>query len=103
VIDPSAASFRKELQSRRKRGFSVRRANNRYMNGIRTMGALLDTATLTIDSECIDLLNETASFVWDDSRPDTPIMENDHCLDALRYATMEVANDARPFTLPQGF
>lgn len=104
VIDPSASSFRKELQARRKRTFSIRKGRNVYLPGIRTVGALLDTGMMTIDSECKDLIEELSSFCWDDAKQDIPVMENDHCLDALRYASMECAyRQLQPINLPTGF
>lgn len=46
---------------------------------------------LKIHSDCVSLINEFETYAYPERRPDhneeeNPIKENDHALDALRYA-----------------
>ncbi len=40
---------------------------------------------LTVDPSCVDTINEFESYVWKPEK-DEPVKENDHAMDALRYA-----------------
>jgi PBSX family phage terminase large subunit len=87
-IDPSAASFRLELQ---KAGVqNLFEAENEVIDGIRFVAKYLDQGTLKICRKCDNLIKEFQSYVWDakslKSGIDRPLKENDHALDALRYA-----------------
>lgn len=84
IIDPSAASFIATI--RKHGGYSVRRANNEVIDGIRTTALMLKNGTVKIHSSCKDCLRELASYRWDDkSTTDKVIKENDHCMDEMRY------------------
>ena len=48
---------------------------------------------LTIDPECINLINEFESYAWKPEK-DEPIKENDHALDALRYLGNALGDEA---------
>lgn len=87
-IDPSAASFKAELS---RRGFSnLYQANNDVLNGIRFTSDFLNLGSMKIGKNCTNLLKEIRSYVWDPKSirtgQDKPLKENDHALDALRYA-----------------
>ncbi len=87
-IDPSAISFRMELQ---KQGVqSLYEANNEVMDGIHFVRSLLKNGTLKICRGCKNVINEMSSYVWDKNVEKTgvekPKKENDHALDAIRYA-----------------
>lgn len=87
-LDPSAVSFRMELQ---KAGIqNVYEANNDVLDGIRFVSMLLNNGTFKICRKCTHLIQEFQSYVWDDKSLklgiDKPKKENDHLLDALRYA-----------------
>lgn len=87
-LDPSAVSFRMELQ---KQGvMSLYEANNEVLDGIRFVAQLLNNGTLKILRHCKETLKEIQSYVWDERAAqrgeDKPKKENDHALDALRYA-----------------
>lgn len=86
IIDPSAASFIAEL---RERGFSIKQADNDVLNGIRFVGTLLNDNQIFFSSECVNTLQEFASYVWDEKATtrgeDKPVKQNDHAMDAVRY------------------
>lgn len=85
IIDPSAASFIEVI--RRKGRFSVRKADNDVLNGIRTTARLLNNGNLLFAPCCSDSLREFRAYLWDDSakEKDRPIKENDHAMDDIRY------------------
>lgn len=86
VVDPAAASFITEL---RKRGYSVKKADNEVRNGISDVSTMLYKGNLLIDKSCKHLIEEFASYCWDEKKAqqgeDVPVKVNDHCVDALRY------------------
>lgn len=86
VIDPSAASFIAELK---KRGFSIKKAKNDVLDGIRYVASLLNEGKIIIHESCENTIKEFASYVWDakasERGEDKPVKQNDHCMDALRY------------------
>ncbi len=87
-LDPSAVSFRIEL---RKMGIeNVYEANNDVLNGIRFTGDLIKNGTLKIGQECPNIIKEIQSYSWDTKAAqkgvERPMKQNDHALDALRYA-----------------
>jgi PBSX family phage terminase large subunit len=87
-LDPSAASFRAELQ--RSGIDNLIDAENEVLDGIRFVAKLLNNGTFKICRKCRSLIAEFQSYVWDDKSIkcgiDKPKKENDHALDALRYA-----------------
>ena len=87
-IDPSAASFKVELS---RRGVdNVFDANNDVINGIRFVGMRLNETSFKICRKCTNLIQEFQSYVWDTKAAEhgveKPKKENDHALDATRYA-----------------
>ena len=89
IIDPSAASL---IALIRKRGrFSVRRADNAVLPGIRLVGSLLQQGRLLIADSCRDAIREFSLYCWqDDESRDVPKKENDHAMDDIRYFCMSV-------------
>ena len=89
-IDPSAASFRVELSRVLPHHLNVFEANNNVLDGIRYVSTLLSNGTLKILRNCTNLISEIETYRWDDKAAnrgeDKPIKENDHALDAMRYA-----------------
>ena len=83
--DPSATSFITEL---RKRGRWVKNADNAVIDGIRYISGKL--SEIKIHNSCENLIKEFSTYIWDAKAQlkgeDKPIKENDHALDALRYA-----------------
>ena len=84
IVDPSAASF---IATIRKHGrFSVRKARNEVLDGIRLTAAMLQTGVIRIGANCTDAIREFGLYRWDDKgEVDKPIKENDHAMDDIRY------------------
>lgn len=88
VLDPSAASLIVSLQ---RRGVNVRKGVNDIVVGIGRVSSAL--STFTIDPSCIETINEFESYQYPDGRRsgvDTPVKDNDHAMDALRYVVMDL-------------
>lgn len=83
VVDPSAASFIAELK---KRNFSVQKAKNDVIDGIRVTSRMLEKGNIKIHSECKDAISEFGLYSWNDkSTVDEVIKDNDHAMDEIRY------------------
>ena len=83
IVDPSAASF---IAALRKRGFTVRKANNDVIDGIRRTAVMLKNGNVKIHRSCVDCIAEFGLYRWDDkATADTVIKENDHAMDDVRY------------------
>lgn len=84
VIDPSAASF---ITLIKKHGrFSVRRANNSVLDGIRYTAGLIKAKRIMISPDCHDILQEFSTYCWDETaETDKVIKQNDHAMDEMRY------------------
>ena len=84
IVDPSAASFIECI--RRHRKYSVVKADNDVMNGIRRVGDALKSGKIVICSRCKDCIREFGQYRWDEkSGKDGVVKENDHAMDDLRY------------------
>lgn len=86
IMDPSALSFKVEC---RKRGISVRDADNSVPDGIRTTARLLTAGKYHVNKVCENHIKEFSGYVWDEksqsSGEDRPMKANDHTMDACRY------------------
>lgn len=87
-LDPSAVSFRVELQ---RRGIlNLFEAQNEVIDGIREVSDMLNNGMLKICRSCPNLISEFQSYVWDPkclkTGEDKPLKQHDHALDAMRYA-----------------
>lgn len=83
IVDPSAASF---IAALRKRGFTVVKANNDVMDGIRRVSEYLRAGNIKIARGCRDAIAEFGLYRWDEKKTeDTVIKENDHAMDEIRY------------------
>ena len=94
VVDPSAASFIALV--RRKGRFSVRKAKNSVLDGIRQVASFLQAGVLKIHPDCADAIREFSLYSWEESgQKDQPVKENDHAMDDIRYfcATVLGRND----------
>jgi len=90
IIDPSAASFIATI--RRHGEFSVRKAFNNVLDGIRITGNLLQSGKLIFSKCCTDTIREFGSYSWDsESQEDKVIKEFDHAMDDIRYFCATVA------------
>ena len=84
IVDPSAASF---IATIRARGlFSVRKAKNDVLPGIRLVASLLSAGVLLIGSECKDTIREFGLYRYEQAgEKDRVCKENDHAMDDVRY------------------
>lgn len=87
IVDPSAASFIEQLLADQMTGLTP--ANNEVLDGIRTVSSLMASDRLRVHQSCTALINELASYSWDDKATkeghDRPLKVADHAVDALRY------------------
>lgn len=84
VVDPSAASFITCIRSHGR--FSVRKAKNDVMHGIRLTAMMLQAGVIKIGADCKDAIREFGLYHWDDKgEVDKPVKENDHAMDDIRY------------------
>ena len=84
IVDPSAASFIAAL--RRQGRFSVRKARNDVLPGIRLVASMLRCGAVRISSACKDAIREFGLYSWEEgAAQDRPRKENDHAMDDIRY------------------
>lgn len=87
-VDPSAASFKRQLFRDGVRNMVD--ADNSVLDGIRMVASLMSAGLLDIDPSCEELATEIPDYRWDDKASekglDKPIKKGDHYCDALRYA-----------------
>ncbi len=91
--DPESASGVQELT---KLGVNVRdviKNRDSVRNGINMVRELFKAKRLFIHKDSVNLISELETYSYPDRKPDhneeeNPIKENDHALDALRYALM---------------
>ena len=90
IVDPAAASF---IETLRRRGWRVRRADNRVLSGIRLTARLLKAGKLVICLGCGDAIREFALYRWEEQGDgqDRVKKENDHAMDEIRYIAATVA------------
>jgi PBSX family phage terminase large subunit len=87
-VDPSAAGYIDDL---RRMGYRVKKANNDVLEGI---GRVTDVLAhgFTIDPSCVNTIAEFESYRYPEGGKqdhiDKPLKENDHAMDALRYAIL---------------
>lgn len=84
VVDPSATSFIALVRQNHR--FKVRKAVNDVVDGIQKTAACLSNGKIKICACCERSIQEFGLYSWDDKAvEDTPIKENDHAMDAIRY------------------
>lgn len=84
IVDPSAASFIATI--RRHGRFSVRKAKNNVLPGIRLTAVMLKAGVIQVGTQCEDAIREFGLYRWDEKgETDKPIKENDHAMDDIRY------------------
>lgn len=86
-LDPSAASFRIELQ---RQSIPIHDAKNEVLDGIRLHSMFLDVGKFKICRSCKNTIQEYGSYIWDMNAQkkgeDKPLKEHDHLMDSIRYA-----------------
>jgi PBSX family phage terminase large subunit len=97
IVDPSAASFKLELQ---RRGVWVKNAKNDVLDGIRLTSTMLGNGIIRVNRDaCPMVLKEMPNYSWDPNAAklgeDKPIKANDHSCDPFRYACATVFDQYR--------
>ncbi len=97
IVDPSAASF---IETIRRHGrFSVRKAKNEVLNGIRLTAAMLEAGVIKIGESCENSIREFSLYSWaEQGQEDKVVKEYDHAMDDIRYfcaTVMKRNRDAR--------
>ena len=91
IVDPSAASF---IETLRRKGWQVMKADNDVADGIRVTADLLRQRWIVLCRPCRDCLREMALYCWDErSGRDAPRKEHDHAMDEIRYFAMDLAGE----------
>ena len=91
IVDPSAASF---IETLRRKGWQVMKADNDVADGIRVTADLLRQRRIVLCRPCRDCLREMALYCWDErSGRDAPRKEHDHAMDEMRYFAMALAGE----------
>ena len=67
------------------------KANNDVITGIRNVSTLLKQNKLMFHESCTDIIREFSLYRWcEKSVSDSPVKENDHAMDDMRYFVMNV-------------
>lgn len=89
VVDPSAASF---IETLRRAGWRVIKAENEVLSGIRLTAELLREGRIVISPGCTGALREFQLYCWDQKAGgDRVRKEHDHAMDDIRYFAATVA------------
>lgn len=91
VVDPSAASFIEVI--RRHGKYRVEQAKNNVLDGIRQTSSALKEGRIRICRPCIDCIRELGLYRWESGGKDSPLKENDHAMDDMRYFVTTVLNN----------
>lgn len=84
IVDPSAASFIETI--RRYGRFTVRRADNNVLDGIRRTATLMNRKKIYVTEKCTGFLSEIRKYSWNPkAKQDEVLKENDHAMDDTRY------------------
>lgn len=84
VVDPSASSFIAVIRHHGR--FSVRKAKNAVLDGIRLVSSCLQSGKLQFFRDCKDTIREFSLYRWEeDGSQDRPVKAHDHAMDDIRY------------------
>lgn len=93
IVDPSAASF---IEALRRDGWTVRKADNRVLEGIRRTAEALKAGKVVICKGCEAAAREFSMYCWeDDGAQDRVRKEFDHAMDDIRYFVMSLEEGRR--------
>ena len=91
VVDPSAASF---IELLRRRGWTVEKADNDVLAGIRTTAELLRKGEMVICAPCTDAIREFSLYCWDEKAVGDRVKKiHDHAMDDIRYFAASVVGE----------
>jgi len=96
--DPEAPEKILELKNKEINCFEVKKGKDSIKNGITKIRELLKQNRIFVNAECKNLIWEFETYSYPDKRPDNPepeipIKDNDHALDAIRYAIVSNCTD----------
>jgi PBSX family phage terminase large subunit len=98
IVDPSASCFITEIRSHGR--FVVRNAKNDVLPGISDCSTALQRGIVKFNSSCKNTIQEFGLYSWDaKALDDRPMKENDHCMDAFRYAVHTLGWVREPIAL----
>lgn len=102
VVDPAARAFRNEW--RRQTNMWPWNAHNAVLPGVADLGGLFDRGLLRVDDTVSPVLvGEIQGYRWSDKASqygkDEPLKENDHGVDALRYAVQSLKKFWEPWVV----
>lgn len=101
-VDPSASALKEEM---RRVNLHTKDADNDVYNGIVTMCNLINEGSLSICAGCHNLIREMEGYVWDPALSkkgeDAPLKQNDHAVDAMRYAVRSFCGGKQTLKLPK--
>lgn len=81
----------------RRSGFYVKDVNKSIKVGIDKVRELIRNRRLFIHKRCVNTINEIESYRYDEKlSKEEPVKENDHAMDALRYALFMYSDVAKP-------
>jgi len=84
ACDPSEPSA---IQVWKQKGLPAHAAVNDVLHGINEVSRLIKSKQLRIFRVCYNTIDEMNGYMWN-AEKEVPIKENDHAVDALRYAIM---------------
>ena len=91
IADPSAASF---IEALRRDGWTVRKADNRVLEGIRRTAEALKEGKIVICKGCEAAAREFAMYRWEDGGAEDRVRkEFDHAMDDIRYFVMAMEEE----------
>ena len=97
IVDPSAASFIETIE--RHGRYTVVRADNNVIDGIRKTSQALRDGDIVICDTCKDAIREFSLYRWDENKPmDAVIKRDDHAMDDIRYFVSYIKAPADNFS-----
>jgi PBSX family phage terminase large subunit len=93
------------IEEMRRHGLNVRDVSKDIEAGISKVQELLRAVRIKVHSSCVNTISEFESYAYPDRKPshnepETPIKENDHAMDALRYALFMNSQGGTGFVPP---
>ena len=89
-VDPSALPFILELKRKKIHCVDMKKAENEVFQGLLFIGNLISNHQLVFHRSCQNTIKELEMYVWDAKKAlrgdEEPVKQNDHAMDALRYA-----------------
>lgn len=96
IIDPSAASFKAEMNAR---GIWNVDGNNDVLDGIRMVSTMFQRKLVRVHEDCRNFIEEHQGYVWDEKKAaygvEEPVNTADHTCAAFRYEVKTKISDWR--------